>query len=52
MLPLIGALGGGAWGAWLAKKRGGGRADMAQYGAGFAIFWGLIGVVAAIWLAR
>lgn len=52
MLALIGALGGGTFGALLAKKRGGARADMAQYAAGYAILWGVLGLLAAIVLAR
>lgn len=42
MLALIGALVGALWGGFLAKKRGGSRADMAQYAAGYGIFWGLV----------
>jgi len=52
MLALVGLLGGGAWGAWLAKKRGGNRYDMAQYAGGFGIMWSVIGLVASIYLAR
>lgn len=48
MLSLIGLLGGGAWGAYLAKKRGGNRKDMAQYAAGFGIMWGLAGIIATV----
>ncbi|NQZ72466.1 MAG: hypothetical protein HRT60_05300 [Dinoroseobacter sp.] len=52
MLALIGLVGGAGWGAWLAKKRGGNRYDMAQYAAGFGIMWCVIGLVASIYLAR
>lgn len=52
MLALLGLAGGGAWGAWLAKKRGGTKFDLAQYAAGFGIFWGIIGMVVSIYLAR
>ena len=48
MLTGLGVLGGAIWGALLARKRGGNRMDVAQYGAGFAIMWGLIGLIATI----
>ena len=51
MLALIGALGGASWGAWTAKKRGGSKADLAQYAAGFGIFWGILGLIASIIIA-
>ena len=52
MAPLIGLIIGAVTGAFLAKKRGGSRLDMAQYGAAFAILFGLIGLFIAIFLAR
>ncbi|MEM1079882.1 MULTISPECIES: hypothetical protein [unclassified Dinoroseobacter] len=52
MLIVAGLLGGAGWGAWLAKSRNGLKRDMAQYAAGFAIFWGLIGLIATIVLER
>ncbi len=48
MLPLIGGLGGAAWGLWLAKKRGGNRMDLAQYAAGYGILWAILGLIASI----
>ena len=36
----------------MAKRKGGNRLDMAQYAAVFAIFFGLIGLFVAIFLAR
>ncbi len=48
MLPLIGGLGGVAWGLWLAKKRGGNRMDLAQYAAGYGILWAILGLIASI----
>lgn len=48
MLTGLGVVGGAVWGALLARKRGGNRMDMAQYAAGFAIFWGIIGLIATI----
>lgn len=52
MLVIAGLLGGGTWGAWLAKSRGGLKKDMAQYAAGFAILWGLVGLIATIVIER
>ncbi|NNK77675.1 MAG: hypothetical protein HKP40_03085 [Litoreibacter sp.] len=52
MAPLIGLVLGALTGAFLARKRGGSRLDMAQYGAGFAILFGVIGLFIAIFLAR
>lgn len=52
MLVVAGVLGGAAWGAWLAKSRGGLKKDMAQYAAGFAIFWGIVGLIATIVIER
>lgn len=49
--PVI-ALVGFIWGAVLARKRGGNRLDCLQYGAGFAIAFGLVGALLAIALAR
>ena len=52
MIVLIAALAGAIWGGYLAKKRGGNRLDMAQYAAGFAIFFALLGLVVTIVIAR
>ncbi|MEM8579920.1 MAG: hypothetical protein AAGA38_04985 [Pseudomonadota bacterium] len=52
MLVIAGALGGGAWGAWLAKKRGGLKKDIAQYAIAFAIMWSVIGLIATIVVER
>jgi len=52
MLVLAGALGGGAWGAWLAKKRGGLKKDIAQYALAFAILWSVLGLIATIVVER
>ena len=40
------------FGARLAAKKGGQKADMAQYGAGFGIAFGLLGVFVTIFLER
>ncbi len=52
MIVIAGALGGAAWGAYLAKSREGTRADMAQYAAGFGIAFALLGLFATIFLER
>ncbi|MFZ5963813.1 apolipoprotein acyltransferase [Thalassococcus sp. BH17M4-6] len=48
MIVLIAALVGAVLGATTAKRRKGNAADMAQYAAGFGIFFALLGVVATI----
>lgn len=45
---IIGAFGG----AMRAKKRGGNRLDMAQYGAIYGIIFGLVGLFISVYLAR
>lgn len=52
MIVLAGVILGGTYGAWLAKKRNGTRADMAQYAAGFGIAMGLLGLFLTIFLER
>lgn len=52
MAPLIGMLIGALFGGAVAKRKGGNRLDMAQYGGGFAIIGGVIGLFIAIYLAR
>lgn len=51
-MVLLFSLAGGGYGAWIAKKRGGSRADIAQYAAGFAIAFALLGLFAAIFINR
>jgi hypothetical protein len=51
-MPLLGILIGAAFGAWRAKRRGGNRLDMAQWGAVYAILFGLAGLILAIGLGR
>jgi hypothetical protein len=46
------ALAGAAWGARVARSRGGNGLDMAQYGAGYGIAFAIAGLVLAIILAR
>lgn len=52
MIVIAGALGGVLWGGVLAKRRGGARADIAQYAAAFGIFGALLGLFASIAVER
>jgi hypothetical protein len=52
MIVLAGLAGGAVYGALLAKRRGGRPLDQAQYAAGFAIAFGLLGMFLTIALAR
>ncbi len=52
MIILAGVIGGGLWGALLARRRKGNKADMAQYAAGFAIAFGLLGLFLSMILER
>ncbi|NRA99042.1 MAG: hypothetical protein HRU32_04330 [Rhodobacteraceae bacterium] len=52
MIVILGALGGGVYGWQLAKKREGTHADQAQYAAGFAIAFGLLGLFLTIFIER
>lgn len=49
--PIFGIVG-FIWGYLTARKRGGNRLDRLQYGAGFAIAFGLFGIVLGIALGR
>lgn len=52
MAPILGAVVGALWGAFLVRKRGGNAKDMAQYAGGFAILFAIIGLFLAIFMAR
>lgn len=52
MIVLAGLLIGALWGAWLARKRKGSRLDMAQYAAGFAIAFAILGLFATLIIDR
>jgi hypothetical protein len=52
MIVIAGALVGGSYGAWLASRRGGSAADIAQYAAGFAIAFALLGVFVTVFMSR
>ncbi len=48
MIVIFALLFGAALGAFTARKRGGNLADMLQYGAVYAIIFGMIGLIATI----
>ncbi len=52
IFPLTGMFLGAAFGAYRAKSKGGKGKDMAQWGAVFAIIFGLIGLFVLIFLQR
>ena len=52
MIVLAGLLIGAAYGAFIAKRRGGRGLDMLQYGGAYAIMLGLIGLFLTIYLHR
>ena len=52
MIVLAGALAGAGYGAWLARRRKGTGADIAQYAAGFAIAFALLGFLLTLALGR
>ena len=52
MIVLAGVIAGAVWGALTAKRRGGNRLDMAQYGAVWGIIGGVAGLFATIALER
>jgi hypothetical protein len=52
MLILGGLVLGGLWGANLARKRKGSRLDIAQYAAGFAIAFAIVGLFATVLIDR
>ncbi|MBD3765181.1 MAG: hypothetical protein IE927_10740 [Rhodobacterales bacterium] len=52
MIVLAGLILGAALGALTARRRGGRTADMLQYGAGYGIALGLLGVFATIAIER
>ncbi|WP_194287111.1 hypothetical protein [Tritonibacter aquimaris] len=52
MLVIIGSLLGASLGALRARKRGGNKLDMLQYGAVYAIIFALIGLASTIAVHR
>ena len=52
MIVISGAILGAISGGMLAAKRKGNKADIAQYAAGYAIFFAILGLVATIVLEK
>ncbi|MEM7190196.1 MAG: apolipoprotein acyltransferase [Pseudomonadota bacterium] len=52
MIVIVLALTGAIWGGRTAKKRGGTRADVAQYAAGYGIAFALAGLVITLLIDR
>jgi hypothetical protein len=52
VIVLAGLIFGAAFGAFIARRRGGRGLDMLQYGAGYAIMFGLICLFISIILGR
>lgn len=52
MIVIAGAVIGAILGALTARKRGGNRLDMAQYAAGFAMAFVVVGMVATVLIDR
>ncbi|WP_176695395.1 hypothetical protein [Phaeobacter sp. B1627] len=48
MIVILALLSGAALGAFKARKRGGNLADMLQYGAVYAMIFGILGLLATI----
>lgn len=52
MIVWLAGLVGACYGGWLGWKRKGNKFDIAQYAAGFAIAFSIVGLFAAIFLNR
>jgi len=52
IFPLAGLLLGAAFGALRAKRRGGKTLDLLQWGAVFALIFGIIGLFAMVFIDR
>lgn len=52
MFVIAGVVLGVLYGGWTARRRGGKRADIAQYATVYAIFFGLIGLFVTLILDR
>lgn len=52
MITLVFALAGALIGGWTAKKRGGNGLDIAQYAAGYAMAFAVIGLFVSVFLMR
>ena len=52
MIVIVAFLAGGAWGWWLARRRGGALLDRLQYASAFAIAFAIAGLFATVVLER
>ena len=52
MIVIAAAVFGALIGGLTARKRGGNRLDIAQYAAGFSIFWSIVGLIATVVIDR
>ena len=52
MLTFAAVVIGALWGAYTARKRGGQGLDMLQYGLGYGLFFGVIGMLLSILILR
>ncbi len=52
MFVIAGLVLGALYGGWSARRRGGRRADIAQYATVYAIFFALIGLFVTLFLDR
>lgn len=52
MIVVTGLIAGGALGALRARARGGNTLDMLQYGAVYAVIFGVLGALVTVLLAR
>ncbi|MEM0945766.1 MAG: hypothetical protein AAGK37_00040 [Pseudomonadota bacterium] len=52
ILAICTVLGGALWGASVARRRGGKRADMAQYAAGYAIALTVLGLFVSVLIGQ
>jgi hypothetical protein len=52
MIIIAGALVGAGYGAWLARRRDGRPADIAQYAAGFGLAAATVGVFVTVFIGR
>ena len=52
MIIIIAAIAGALWGGFLAKRRKGLRADIAQYAAAYAIAFAVVGLFVTIFIDR
>lgn len=52
MIVIAAAIIGALIGGWTARKRGGNRLDLAQYAAGYAMAFVIVGMIATVLIDR